>query len=106
MPKVYNKHHKNAPADAVYIGRRSPWGNPYSHQVGTTAQHKVATREEAVAMYEHVVTKHLRETPGFRAHFLNPLIGKDLVCFCAPASCHGDVLLRLANNPPIPGELA
>jgi hypothetical protein len=25
------------------------------------------------------------------------LSGKDLVCFCAPKGCHGDVLLEVAN---------
>lgn len=29
MPKVYNKYHNDAPADAVYIGRGSPFGNPF-----------------------------------------------------------------------------
>ena len=28
---------------------------------------------------------------------LDELRGKDLLCFCAPAACHGDLLLRLAN---------
>jgi len=28
---------------------------------------------------------------------LDTLKGKDLVCYCAPARCHGDLLLRLAN---------
>jgi hypothetical protein len=28
-PRVYNKHHGNAPADAVYIGRGSPYGNRF-----------------------------------------------------------------------------
>ena len=27
------------------------------------------------------------------------LRGKDLVCWCAPEKCHGDVLLELANRP-------
>ena len=26
---VHNKYHGTAPADAVYIGRGSPYGNPY-----------------------------------------------------------------------------
>ena len=26
------------------------------------------------------------------------LRGKDLVCFCAPKRCHGDVLLKIANE--------
>jgi hypothetical protein len=29
---------------------------------------------------------------------LHELRGKDLVCWCAPKPCHGDVLLRLANG--------
>lgn len=28
-PRVYNKHHSNAPADAIYVGRGSPWGNRF-----------------------------------------------------------------------------
>ena len=28
---------------------------------------------------------------------LDELRGRDLVCFCAPCPCHGDLLLRLAN---------
>jgi len=28
---------------------------------------------------------------------IGELRGKDLVCFCAPAACHGDLLPRLAN---------
>jgi hypothetical protein len=30
---------------------------------------------------------------------LDELRGRDLVCFCAPRPCHGDLLLRLANAP-------
>jgi hypothetical protein len=26
------------------------------------------------------------------------LKGKDLVCYCAPLACHGDVLSRIANE--------
>jgi Domain of unknown function (DUF4326) len=28
---------------------------------------------------------------------LPELRGRDLVCWCAPEACHGDVLLELAN---------
>jgi len=28
---------------------------------------------------------------------LDELRGRDLVCFCAPLACHGDLLRRLAN---------
>ncbi|WP_245303774.1 DUF4326 domain-containing protein [Pseudorhodoplanes sinuspersici] len=29
---------------------------------------------------------------------LHELEGKDLVCWCSPEACHGDVLLKLANG--------
>jgi hypothetical protein len=29
---------------------------------------------------------------------LDELRGRDLLCFCAPKPCHGDLLLRLANT--------
>ena len=29
---------------------------------------------------------------------IEELRGKDVVCFCAPQQCHGDVLIELANQ--------
>jgi hypothetical protein len=29
---------------------------------------------------------------------LPELRGRDLVCWCAPCACHGDVLIELANR--------
>lgn len=91
-PKVYNKHHRNAPADAVYIGRGSIWGNPYTHRQGTKALYIVATREEAIRAYESSLTE------ASKAYIKAHLRGRNLVCFCAPLPCHGDVLLRIANE--------
>lgn len=85
MAKVHNKYHGTAPPDAIYIGRGSPWGNPYSHKEGTKALYKVRTRTEAIRMFEQNVLPHLD---------LEPLRGKDLVCFCKPKNCHGDSILR------------
>jgi hypothetical protein len=30
---------------------------------------------------------------------VHELAGRDLVCWCAPLPCHGDVLIRVANQP-------
>lgn len=68
MPKVLNKHRHGTPAGSVYIGRGSPYGNPF--KIG---EH--GNRDDVSA-----------------------LRGKDLVCFCAPARRHGDALLRKANS--------
>src|ERR1700759_4623924 len=84
-------HCKRQPYD-VYIGRPSKWGNPFSHNEGTLAKYKVATRAAAVEAYQKWITvgdgryllKHLHE-----------LKGKTLGCWCKPQSCHGDILAQL-----------
>lgn len=84
--------HRREPHD-VYIGRPSKWGNPFSHQRGTLAQYRVATRDKAVDAYE----RYICNQPALLAD-LHELRGKVLGCWCAPKRCHGDVLLRLANQ--------
>lgn len=86
-------HNKREPFD-VYIGRPSKWGNPFSHQAGTLAQFRVATREEAIARYEVWI-----KTQPHLIAALHELRGKVLGCWCSPKACHGDVLARLADRP-------
>ena len=94
MCRVLNKHHAGIPAGAVYIGRSnaryglagSKWANPFRPKRPTD-------HETAVAAYE----RWLRQRPELMAA-LPELLGCDLVCWCAPLPCHGDVLLRLANE--------
>lgn len=84
--RVFNKAHKGIPESAVYIGRPSKWGNPF--QIG-----KDGTREEVIQKYRD----WLLRTPQ-RMEELHELRGKNLVCWCYPKACHGDVLLELANQ--------
>lgn len=74
---------KQLPENAVYCGRPSPWGNPY--RIGVDG-----TRDEVIRKYRVWLWRTLREQPDFLA----PLIGKDLVCWCAPSPCHCDVLAK------------
>jgi len=92
--RVFNKHHRDAPPGAVYVGRPTKWGNPFSHQNGTLAEFKVATRDEAVDAYE----RWLVEQPDLVAAAKRELRGKPLVCWCSPAKCHATVLARVANE--------
>lgn len=92
MPKVYNKHHKNAPPDAVYIGRPTKWGNPFS--IG-----KDGTREQVIEKFKHYVLAR----PELIQAAQRELVGRDLVCFCAPKPCHGDVWLIVANFKKVTG---
>jgi hypothetical protein len=87
MCRVLNKHHAGVPAGAVYIGRGSKWGNPF--RIGPDGD-----RAAVIAKYERWLAD---QHQLLRA--LDELRGRDLVCWCAPRPCHGDLLLRLANTP-------
>jgi hypothetical protein len=82
MPKVLNKKKDFIHPDAVYVGRGSPWGNPYRLGID-------GTRTEVIDKFVKNVLPDLD---------VSMLKGKDLVCFCAPKSCHADYILDKANN--------
>jgi len=84
---VLNKHRlpgKAIPEGAVYIGRGGPWGNPFI--IG-----KDGSRAEVIAKYRACLWHHINDDKAFMRE-VAALHGKDLVCFCKPAPCHGDVL--------------
>lgn len=69
----------------VYIGRGSPWGNPFV--IGEDG-----TREMVIAKYREWIRKQpelVKQLPTLR--------GKILGCYCAPNACHGDVLVELCD---------
>jgi hypothetical protein len=94
-------HVKHEPFD-IYIGqehsgwgrgprfKRSSWHNPYNKMF----RRGEITREEAIAKYERYL---LEERPDL-VERLPELRGKILGCWCAPEPCHGDVLVRLAED--------
>jgi hypothetical protein len=85
MCKVLNKHRDGVPAGAVYVGRGGKWGNPF--HIGPDGDRAaVIARHEAWLRDQHDLLRALDE-----------LRGRDLVCYCAPQPCHGNLLLRLAN---------
>lgn len=86
-PRVYNSYSDDVPDGAVYIGRPSKWGNPFV--VG-----KPWTRAKAIEQFE----QYIRANEWLMAAAKRELKGRNLLCFCAPEPCHGDVLLRIANE--------
>ena len=85
----------------VYVGRShcdiakyskpgySDWGNPWKLS-------RFKSREQVVHLYKNYVlhTKYLIETVG-------DLHGKILGCWCAPNTCHAEILHQLAGNFPV-----
>jgi hypothetical protein len=79
----------------VYIGRNmshyvkgakgSKWQNPFSV--------KKHGRDECLKLYSEYI-KENKELLGQ----LDELEGKSLYCWCAPDSCHGDILVELLNK--------
>jgi len=78
-------HCKREPFD-VYIGRPSKWGNPFT--IG-----RDGTRAEVIDKFERWLLSH----PTLFSD-LHELEGKVLGCWCTPKACHGDVLLKYANQ--------
>lgn len=86
MPRVYNTRHLDAPLDAVYVGRGTPFGNPFLLSYGK--------RKEVIQRFE----EWIRAQPVLLDVVRQQLRGKDLVCWCYPLACHADVLLKIANE--------
>lgn len=86
MPRVLNQSHHGIPPASVYIGRPSKWGNPFV--IGPNGN-----RAQVIALYREWIMKQTQLLES-----LGELRGKDLVCYCAPLPCHGDILLALANQ--------
>lgn len=72
---------------AVYVGRPTRWGNP--HVIKGDMD-----RADAICLFRSYAEDRLRKDP----RWLDPLIGKHLLCWCAPLPCHADVLLELLQR--------
>lgn len=96
------------PERAVYVGRPTIYGNPFSW--ADTATENVQMFQEwwdkrgwvhGTAMYEDQMDMLMGAMFQTEPH---PLRGKDLACWCPlvdkdgrPVPCHADVLLKIAN---------
>lgn len=88
MCKVLNarKVGKRSSATQLFIGRPSKWGNPFA--IG-----RDGSRADVIAKYRAWIGAQ----PALM-NALDELRGRDLICWCAPLACHGDVLIELANR--------
>ena len=79
-------HCRQEPFD-IYIGRPSPWGNPF----------RIGRHGSRLAVLEKYQC-WLNGQPELQARARKELRGKVLGCWCAPLPCHGDILARIANS--------
>jgi hypothetical protein len=103
-PAVHNMHSlSNAWTSLpsyVYIGRKGrgydgKWGNPIIRNMQCPNCGRTHTDNNTlVRCYEDILVRCVDLDPSY----LEPLRGKHLVCFCKPAACHGDVILRMLGD--------
>lgn len=87
MTKVINGGYKTANGiDKIYIGRGSPYGNPF--KIGEDG-----TRQEAIAKYRDYMYSDRTYLAQLKA-----LKDKTLCCFCKPLACHGDVIKEYLDS--------
>ncbi|WP_223146023.1 DUF4326 domain-containing protein [Iodobacter fluviatilis] len=75
----------------VYIGRGTPWGNPFP--IGEDGM----SREDVINKYRLYFEKEILTDPIKRKNILS-LKGKILGCHCKPLPCHGDVIAEYLNT--------
>lgn len=75
------------PAEAVYVGRPTRWGNPFDWQeMGAL---------EAVRRFR----AYIQSQPALLQEATQALAGRPLACWCRlDQPCHADVLLELVNQ--------
>jgi hypothetical protein len=84
---VKNRRHEEVdPATDVIVHRPSKWGNPFP----------ISPTQNRLTVIEKY-RQHLLASPHLLKD-IGELKGKNLVCWCAPAPCHADILLELANK--------
>jgi hypothetical protein len=84
-PQVVNVRYDNS-HDVVYVGRPTPFGNPFIIGVD-------GTRKEVIRKFK----KYLRKKPKLVERAKKELKGHVLGCHCAPLPCHADIWLEIVN---------
>jgi hypothetical protein len=102
---VNKKNHKITPID-FYIARPSPLGNPYSHKKSKFNCIIVDNRQKAIDNYEEwlkfkikdndpIIINELKKLTDF---YIKNNFNINLVCWCKPKPCHGDILKKFLEK--------
>lgn len=118
MINVVNKKDHTPTSRDYYIGRGSLLGNPFSHNPNAKIKdnrYLCETREESIKRFRKYIEYHLkplkdsddeyaRKTKKDVRKALNEIYrlaksgGVNLVCYCKPEPCHGDVIREVVND--------
>ena len=87
---IYNKARGDAPEGAIYVGRGTPWGNPFKMKNSSDLERDRVCDEHRRWLWEQI------KAGAVKLEDLASLHEKDLVCHCAPKRCHAETLLKAA----------
>jgi len=87
------------PANTVYVGRPSKWGNPWAIGENGPMDRTPNDNEGAVGLFRDMLADEELRTVCAYPSDITELRGKNLACWCSTDKlCHADVLLELANG--------
>jgi hypothetical protein len=97
MITVVNKYKHTPTENDVYIGRGSALGNPFTSikDKVTRAEFICESREESVERFKEYLLLKISQKDKKICDELNKIYKMtevNLVCFCKPKSCHGDII--------------
>lgn len=75
----------------IYIGRGSPWGNPFA--IGDDGM----SRDDVINKFDVYFHEQILSDP-LKVKELQSLKGKTLGCHCKPSACHGDIIANYLNS--------
>ncbi|MHC4511051.1 MAG: DUF4326 domain-containing protein [Planctomycetota bacterium] len=81
----------------VYIGRRGNWKGRPLPQSPFANPYRLGTQGERGEVCDRF-GDYLYSRPELMERARKELIGKILVCWCAPKPCHGDILAALCDG--------
>ena len=106
MITVVNKKKHTPTENDVYIGRGSVLGNPFTHLswIETKADFICESRHEAIERYKTLINDKIKKKDKEYCAELNYIwtLAKagdiNLVCYCKPQSCHGDIIKSIIES--------
>jgi len=95
MLTVVNKRTHIPTENDIYIGRPEILGNPFPVSMG---------RDECIEAYREYFDEQVQNNTEFKGAVMEIVeremkgLDTNLVCWCAPLSCHGDVIKEYVEN--------
>lgn len=106
MINVVNKYKHTLSNTDIYIGRGSILGNPFTSikDKQTKALEVCESREESINRFRGYITKEIENKNPLICQELNRIYklalkgNVNLICFCKPKDCHGDIIKEIIES--------